>query len=281
MVEGQHISFLQSLTKVDSKRVPAGRFGDIKIYANPTNGALYLVKKIKSSDYNTLEGVVHNVMKDNPIYIELFTQISSPESTSLMMPYYDTYRDLFVTLNDRSVGRLSSRRVREIARKVVYALAALHDKKIIHNDVKLENVLYEYDTEKIKICDYGLARIIGQENLHDGTLEYFSPEKIKQHPYSESFDWWAVGVMLHELITGKHPFHLEPPFRPPQLYVKILNTHVFANYIEAVADRDRDLAVNFIQALLNVASRRRLKNERVIKAHSYIRGGAYKGGGYF
>ena len=88
-------------------------------------------------------------------------------------------------------------------------LYALHKHHYIHNDIKLENILYTR-YKQIYIADYGLCKVVGQESCYDGTVDYFSPEKILSRNYDYHFDWWAVGVLTHELLTGEHPYKSDP-----------------------------------------------------------------------
>ncbi|KAH9806910.1 kinase-like domain-containing protein [Melampsora americana] len=90
--------------------------------------------------------------------------------------------------------------------KVAKALEYLHQNRIIHRDVKLENVLLTSDSH-IKLADFGLAVKTSNGYITGdcGTPHAKAPEVIRGMPYTKSVDWWALGVMLYELITDDYP----------------------------------------------------------------------------
>ena len=91
----------------------------------------------------------------------------------------------------------------------------MHEKGIIHRDLKLENlllnyVIYSFIQDTVKICDFGWSVHL-EEDLRStvcGTPLYFSPQLLKGETYDGKIDIWAVGVLTYELITGENPFHI-------------------------------------------------------------------------
>jgi len=93
---------------------------------------------------------------------------------------------------------------------LVLALEHLHTRSIAHRDVKTENVLLD-ENGYAKLCDMGFARfVLGKTSTLAGTPEYMAPEMIDfPHTHDQSVDWWAVGVLTFELLSGQTPFEDE------------------------------------------------------------------------
>lgn len=102
--------------------------------------------------------------------------------------------------------------VRFYMAEIVIAVEQLHKLEIIHRDMKLENILIDSDGH-IVIVDYGLSKLLtkesnGRSNSFYGTTEYLAPEVVRndESGYDVNVDWWSVGVICYELLTGASPF---------------------------------------------------------------------------
>ena len=100
----------------------------------------------------------------------------------------------------------------EVAAQVCEVLAHAHAHRIVHRDVKPSNILLaESDEISIRLLDFGLARMDGEETLTaagdvPGTLAYIPPERLRGEESGAPADVWAVGVLLWEALAGWHPF---------------------------------------------------------------------------
>ncbi|MGK3987685.1 protein kinase [Sorangium sp. So ce136] len=136
-------------------------------------------------------------------------------------------------------GPLSSSLAVELMIPVVRALICAHEIGIVHRDLKPENILLD-DTGAIKVLDFGIAKQIEGERISMftgvrmvlaggarpngqstvlGTPRYMSPEQLRGGDIDARSDLWAVGIILHELVTGAHPLD---PFSAARL-VEIVN----------------------------------------------------------
>jgi len=102
----------------------------------------------------------------------------------------------------------------------VYAFDHLHKKKIIFRDLKPENLLLN-DMGRVKLTDMGLAKFMGP-NLKTfttcGTPDYFAPEIISSKGHTRAVDWWTLGILTFELLSGHPPFESATPM---QIYQKV------------------------------------------------------------
>ncbi|KFD57986.1 kinase domain protein [Trichuris suis] len=92
--------------------------------------------------------------------------------------------------------------------QVVDAVNYLHTKKVIHRDLKLENILLSKDG-KIKISDFGWAVHAPSSRRETlcGTVDYLPPEMVGGMQHDARVDIWSLGVLMYEMLTGKPPFY--------------------------------------------------------------------------
>ena len=101
-----------------------------------------------------------------------------------------------------------------IFQQVLKGVEVIHRSKIVHRDLKLENIFVR-KTEKqgfmCKIGDFGLARFLEvAANSNCGTQNYMAPEILQQIPYAQEVDIWSLGVLLFYMLFGEFPFKGTP-----------------------------------------------------------------------
>jgi serine/threonine-protein kinase len=101
--------------------------------------------------------------------------------------------------------------VLSIAARVAQALAYAHRQHVVHRDVKPANVMFDLESDTVKITDFGIARITDarktKTGLVLGTPSFMSPEQLAGHKVDGRSDIYSLGVMLFQLLTGTLPFH--------------------------------------------------------------------------
>ena len=140
------------------------------------------------------------------------------ENIVLMLDYFETDEqmvvvtefaqgELFEVLEDDKA--LPEDEVRSIARQLVHALHYLHSNRVIHRDMKPQNVLLGANS-RVMLCDFGFARAMSQHTTVltsvKGTPLYMPPELVQEQPYNHTADLWSLGIILYELFCGKPPF---------------------------------------------------------------------------
>ena len=107
--------------------------------------------------------------------------------------------------------KLNIRESIEIAMQVARGLEAAHSKKIIHRDIKPQNIMISRDG-KVKVTDFGIARAASAQTISSnamGSVHYISPEQAKGGYCDERSDIYSLGITLYEMLTGKVPFEGE------------------------------------------------------------------------
>jgi serine/threonine-protein kinase len=123
-------------------------------------------------------------------------------SPYLSMEYVDG-EDLASLL--RRIGRLPPDKALEIARQLCAGLAAAHDKGVLHRDLKPGNIMLD-GLGQLRITDFGLAGVAGEvKDIRSGTPAYMAPEQRSGQEVTSRSDIYALGVVLHEVFTGKRP----------------------------------------------------------------------------
>lgn len=113
--------------------------------------------------------------------------------------------------------------LQQLAGQLVSALQYLHSNRIIHRDMKPQNILLSADGT-VKLCDFGFARSMSAATNMvtsvKGTPLYMAPEVVQQQPYDFRADLWSLGVILFELYTGEPPFYTESIYKLVDLILK-------------------------------------------------------------
>ena len=144
--------------------------------------------------------------------------------------------------------------------KITIGLADIHKLKILHRDLKTLNIFLKQNFD-IKIGDLGVAKVLSKNNFARtviGTPYYLSPEICEEKPYNDKSDVWALGCILYELCTFKHPFEARSQ---GALILKILNNkpepinNTFSkelnNIIYMLLDKNYDKRPSCIEILKN------------------------------
>ncbi|XP_027129677.1 serine/threonine-protein kinase 36 isoform X1 [Larimichthys crocea] len=155
----------------------------------------------------------------HPNIVQLFDSFETETEVVVVTEYAEG--QLFQILEDD--GKLPESQVQEIACQLVSALYYLHSHRILHRDMKPQNILLG-KSGVVKLCDFGFARAMSVSTLVltsiKGTPLYMSPELVEEKPYDHTADLWSLGCILYELHTGAPPFYTNSIFHLVQLIVR-------------------------------------------------------------
>jgi serine/threonine protein kinase len=120
-------------------------------------------------------------------------------------------------------GPLPPQRAVGVATEVTRALAAAHERGVVHRDVKPGNVMLTPEG-RVKVVDFGIARAAGAESVTRsglvlGSAPYLSPEQARGEPGDERSDIYALGCVMYQMLTGQPPFTADTPVATLYLHV--------------------------------------------------------------
>jgi hypothetical protein len=165
-------------------------------YADPS--ALIRFKR----EFRSLTSILH------PNLVELYELFADGEQWFFTMEAIDGV-DLLTWVRPAA---LDHARLRQSLRQLVRGVKAVHDAGRLHHDLKPSNVMVRPDGTVI-ILDFGLVTELGDRpdpHVITGTAAYMAPERWSDDPPTTASDWYSIGVMLHELLTGVTPFGPKP-----------------------------------------------------------------------
>ena len=190
-------------------------FGRVKNAKNKRTNELIALKILKKSEIVKAKQELHILNElsilqtlDHPSIIRFLNSNHDEKFIHLAFEFIPG-GDLFTLL--KAETKFSSDKAQFYAGQIIFVFTYLHSKNIVYRNLKPENILIDKNGY-IKICDFQLAKVIKDRTYTMcGTPEYLAPEIILNKGYGLSVDWWALGVLIYEMICGVDPFSDEDP----------------------------------------------------------------------
>lgn len=256
------------------KPLGKGAFGKVYLVRCKINNKKYALKCIKK-DKVISSRLTEHVIREK----EVMEHIRSPFLVSLASSFQDATNlymlmqvveggELFNYLSERS-SPLKEEEARFYAGCVILGLEYLNDRGLCWRDLKPENILLDISGYAM-LTDFGFSKSIprGSKSFTMcGTPEYLAPEIVLQSGHTHSVDWWALGILIFEMVTGKPPFCNDDR-------VSLFKSITSVSY--AMPDRFSEELKDLISNLLVRIPSKRLGSSsagaRAVKEHQWFRG---------
>jgi len=158
-------------------------------------------------------------------------------------------------------GRLSSEKTLDIVLQIAKALECAHKNKIIHRDIKPDNIMITED-KLVKVMDFGIAKVVDSRTVTNsnkvmGSVRYFSPEQAKGNLVDCRTDIYSLGIVMYEMVTGQVPYNAESS-------ISIAMMHI-SGPVTAPKEIITDIPENINQVILKAMQKEPIKRYQTAK----------------
>ena len=243
------------------RQIGHGAFGKVNIALHVASGRLVAIKSFNKKNLKK-----KNAKQKINNEIEMLSRLRHP-FISQILDSFETETHIFIVMEYicgdllgfiRKRGKLSETVSKIIFKQLIEGLKYIHKKKIVHRDIKLDNILIDL-TNTIKICDFGVSRKISKDEImheHCGTPAYIAPEIFENNGYTGfQCDIWSAGVTLYYILGGIQPFRASS--------IKDLEKKVIAGDFEPIEEVS-DEANNLIKLMLKTDPKKRISEDKIL-----------------
>ncbi|ELW61930.1 Serine/threonine-protein kinase Nek5 [Tupaia chinensis] len=213
------------------KAIGEGAFGKAYLAKGKLDSKQCVIKEInfakmpiREKEASQKEVILLAKMK-HPNIVTFFDSFQESSSLYIVMEYCDG-GDLMRRINRQRGVLFSEDQILSWFVQISLGLKHIHDRKVLHRDIKAQNIFLSKNGMVAKLGDFGIAKVLNNTmelaRTCVGTPYYLSPEICQNKPYNNKTDIWSLGCVLYELCTLKHPFEAN---NLHQLVLKICQAH--------------------------------------------------------
>ncbi|KAJ0410103.1 hypothetical protein ATCC90586_001588 [Pythium insidiosum] len=253
-----------------------GTFGRVKLVRHKTTGQPYAMKILNKANivaYKQQVNVLHEkqlmAQCDHPFILKLFQTYKDANNLYLLLEFVQG-GELFTYLHctPSSPGRLKDDHARFYASHVLMAIEYLHDRHIVYRDLKPENLLID-PQGYLKVVDFGFAKVVEDRTYTlCGTPEYLAPELVLGKGHNKGVDYWALGVLIYEMVVGHSPFAGASQADQMQICRNIVKEN--PQFPAWVAEPCRDLISKLLERELTKRLGLTHGGARTVRAHAWF-----------
>ncbi|XP_038617645.1 serine/threonine-protein kinase Nek5 isoform X2 [Tachyglossus aculeatus] len=197
------------------KMIGEGAFGKAFLAKGKADNQQCVIKEInltkmpvQEKEASQKEVILLAKMK-HPNIVAFFSSLQEKNKLYIVMEYCDG-GDLMRRINNQRGVLFSEEQILGWFVQISLGLKHIHDRKILHRDIKSQNIFLSHNGMVAKLGDFGIARVLNNTmelaRTCVGTPYYLSPEICQNKPYNNKTDIWSLGCVLYELCTLRHPF---------------------------------------------------------------------------
>lgn len=260
------------------KKLGEGSFGHVYLVHNKIDGKLYALKacskaqivnksieKYTCREKNVLDNLNH------PLIIKLYKTFRDQNFVYFLTDFihgeelFDSIRVIDLQDNKQSAFYVAS---------IILAIEYLHSQNIVHRDIKPENLMVEASSGRLKLIDFGTAKILSDTKSINrtyttlGTPHYMAPEMLLGKGYGPMVDIWSMGICMYEFLCGQVPYgeHTDDSY---EVYELILSEQI--EFPEYISTNGYETAMSQIYQLLSRFPDLRIKGSYAsLKSHEWF-----------